>query len=622
MGFARLIDSHLGVSLEDTGVHARYYDAPLLLRITESLRESRLLVEGLAHQHNADGVKKGGADIEDLARSTMLSLCDILRQGALKANAGGWENRQIWSRAYSGTVQVVENYIAEVVACIECVRASPYLQAKEKLALFRQVARQQGRTALCLSGGASMGWKHLGVARCLLDEARLPRVISGTSAGALVAALLGTYTDDELRQIVRPEFAKYMTACQGSSWTKLARWITKGHYFDAVEWAPRAQVFTRGSTTFLEAFERTGKVLNISCTPVGHRYSPPKLLNYITAPNVIIWSAVLASACLPGVMQPMVLLMKTHDGRIVPYTNSGALWRDGSFRNDIPSRDLRASLNVQFTVVSQVNPHVTLFFYDRDGSIGRPPARRYSSMWRGGFVFSAIEHMLKLDIRKWLRILCDLNLVPLVLKQDWSFVWLQKFDGEITILPKARVSDYLRLLLDPTSESLKQNMEAGKVATWPKLKMIRTRQAIEDAIIGGWLEAYHECARSTRQLQAVPLWMAMEAAKMAKPAKWMYTQQKQHGQPFAEAEESHPDVWNAPTPRPKSTSPSPSQGGQAHRASRRARHYLRHSSTPPFTAPVGSRTNKHYLKLAIEGGEHGSSCSSSATEDAWTGYTC
>ncbi|KAJ1836830.1 hypothetical protein LPJ70_006083, partial [Coemansia sp. RSA 2708] len=208
--YAKMIDSQMGVSLEDASAHSRYYDAPLLLRITESLRKMRVQVEEEQQRESVQGESSEGA------RYAVVALCDLLRQGALKANAGGWENRQIWSRAYSGTTRVVEDYIAESVACIDCVRMSPHLSPSEKLHFFRQVARQQGRMALCLSGGAAMGWKHLGIARSLLDEARLPRVISGTSAGSLVAALLGTHTDGELRRIIRPELVKYMTACQGS----------------------------------------------------------------------------------------------------------------------------------------------------------------------------------------------------------------------------------------------------------------------------------------------------------------------------------------------------------------------------------------------------------------------
>ncbi|KAJ2858244.1 hypothetical protein GGI22_003344 [Coemansia erecta] len=206
----------------------------------------------------------------------------------------------------------------------------------------------------------------------------------------------------------------------------------------------------------------------------------------------------MASACLPGAMQPMVLLMKTRDGKVKPYTESGVLWRDGGFRSDIPDSDLRASFNVKFTIVSQVNPHIALFFYDRHGSVGQPPPCHYSSIWRGGFILSAVEHALKLDVRKWLRLLSDLNLVPLLFNQDWTYVWLQKFDGNITIVPARRLTEYFRLLLDPTPQSLTQSMEAGKAATWPKVKMIKTRQKIEDAISAGWVDAYNACIQEGR----------------------------------------------------------------------------------------------------------------------------
>ena len=42
-----------------------------------------------------------------------------------------------------------------------------------------------------LSGGAYLGFYHFGVARALWREGLLPRVISGASAGSLIAAMLG-----------------------------------------------------------------------------------------------------------------------------------------------------------------------------------------------------------------------------------------------------------------------------------------------------------------------------------------------------------------------------------------------------------------------------------------------
>jgi TAG lipase / steryl ester hydrolase / phospholipase A2 / LPA acyltransferase len=52
--------------------------------------------------------------------------------------------------------------------------------------------------------------------------------------------------------------------------------------------------------TFREAYESTGFILNISVTGyVSH--DSYRVLNYFTAPHVLIWSAAMASACVPNV---------------------------------------------------------------------------------------------------------------------------------------------------------------------------------------------------------------------------------------------------------------------------------------------------------------------------------
>jgi TAG lipase/steryl ester hydrolase/phospholipase A2/LPA acyltransferase len=63
-----------------------------------------------------------------------------------------------------------------------------------------------------------------------------------------------------------------------------------------------------GDTTFKEAYQKTGRVLNIAVSSTEN-YEIPRLLNYLTAPNVLIWSAVIASCALPFVFQPVELLV-------------------------------------------------------------------------------------------------------------------------------------------------------------------------------------------------------------------------------------------------------------------------------------------------------------------------
>lgn len=141
-----------------------------------------------------------------------------------------------------------------------------------------------------------------------------------------------------------------------------------GAMFDDEHWRAKVEWLFHGNTTFKEAYERSGRVLNI--TVVSDReHSPPKLLNYKTAPDIVIYSAVFASSAIPGVLPPIQLKRKTFDGQVVPYLEEGLLWRDGSLRIDIPIRELHQMFRVNFTVVSQVNPHIIPFFFDNKGTV-------------------------------------------------------------------------------------------------------------------------------------------------------------------------------------------------------------------------------------------------------------
>lgn len=132
---------------------------------------------------------------------------------------------------------------------------------------------------------------------------------------------------------------------------------------------------------------------------------------------------------------------KRDTNHLVPY-NYGHKFKDGSLSTDIPTLALNTQFNVNYTVVSQVNPHVHVFFYANQGSPGRPVTHLEGRGWRGGFLASTIEQMLKLDLAKWLKVLRHLKLLPKINDQDWSSVWLQKFDGNVTILVTIHVVFY------------------------------------------------------------------------------------------------------------------------------------------------------------------------------------
>ena len=369
------------------------------------------------------------------------------------------------------------------------------LDASEKRSLFKRLYANYGRTALCLSGGASFAYYHFGVVRALLDEDLLPNVITGTSGGALVAALVATRTNDELRKLLVPALAGKINACSEPLSVWLRRWWKTGARFDSVDWARQCAWWSHGSMTFREAYERTGRILNVTCVP-SDPHSPTILCNYRTAPDCVIWSAVLASAAVPGILNPVVLMMKTPGGQLVPYS-FGHKWKDGSLRTDIPIKALNLHFNVNFTIVSQVNPHVNLFFFSSRGSVGQPVTHRKGRGWRGGYLGSAFEEYLKQDLRKWLKLLRNLELLPRLMGQDWSELWLQPFSGTITIWPKSIPSDFVHLLSDPDPMRLARMLHEGQQSAFPPLKFISNRLRVERLVERGRFET-----RSARALNA------------------------------------------------------------------------------------------------------------------------
>ncbi|KAL1717033.1 acyl transferase/acyl hydrolase/lysophospholipase [Schizophyllum commune] len=428
-------------------------------------------------------VRKVRRSLKSLREKNDARGCLGVLETCIRPNFAGVESARLYSETFYGTKDPIESYYDEQEKALRFIRESPDLSIDEKKRFFKSANTNLGITALCLSGGASFGYYHFGVVKAFLDAGLLPRVITGTSAGGLVAALVGTRTDEELRTLLVPELAHRITACEEDFSVWIKRFWKEGARFDSVQWAKKCSYFTRGSLTFKEAFLRTGRVLNISVIPAD-RHSPTKLLNYITAPDTVIWSAVLASAAVPGILNPVVLMQKLKDGSLVPW-NFSTKFKDGSLRVDIPVQALNLYFNVTHPIVSQVNPHVHLFFFAPRGSAGKPVAHRKGKGWRGNFLLSAGEQWLKHELTKNFRVIRDLELMPQILGQDWSSVFLQRFDGAVTIWPRTRFWDWIRILSDPDPAELERMMQVGQYVTWPKLHMISNRLRIEREIYLG-----------------------------------------------------------------------------------------------------------------------------------------
>ena len=468
---ARNLDAFLGTELWKSDDDYAYYDYRTVDRVKKQLRLLREQIK----------ITQNGSDSQRLCIDELKTLIET----CAKSNFAGTENPKIYSETYYGTKNLIQEYIDELEVSVKFLLKSSLLKGEEKYRLAKHMHTNLGRTALCLSGGATFAYYHFGVIKALLDSDLLPDIVTGTSGGAVVASLVGTRTNDELKELLIPALAHRINACEESVSVWLRRWWVTGARFDSIAWAKKCSWFTRGSLTFREAYEKTGRILNITCIP-SDPHSPTILANYLTAPNCVIWSAVLASAAVPGILNPVVLMTKTSSGRLAPYS-FGHKWKDGSLRTDIPIRALNLHFNVNFSIVSQVNPHINLFFFSSRGTVGRPVTHRRGRGWRGGFLGSALEQYLKLDLTKWLKVLRHLELLPRPLGQDWSEVWLQNFNGTITIWPRSKLSDFLYILSDPSPTRLADMMKEGQSTTFPKLLFIANRTKIERLIEQGLL---------------------------------------------------------------------------------------------------------------------------------------
>mmetsp|Transcript_34760 Transcript_34760/g.55728 ORF Transcript_34760/g.55728 Transcript_34760/m.55728 type:complete len:871 (-) Transcript_34760:1777-4389(-) len=354
-----------------------------------------------------------------------------------------------------------------------------------KVRYFSELHHNYGSTALCLSGGAGNAYYHLGVIKCLADRKLLPSHITGASGGALIGSFLCTRTDKELQAELRADhLSKVLDPCSAGVTGMMQHLLKDGTLFDLETWIEKLQRNICGTYTFLEAFERTGRSFTITVYNIdSNGRNHTRCLNYKTAPDVVIYSAVLASSALPRLLPAVELVRKDTKGVLKPYHSLGKFWRDGSFENEIPIEALRHLFNVQFTIVSQVEPHISVFFFDSRGSAGRQVSHRQGRGWRGGFLLSYLERLLKLDLKKWLELVREFNLLPKVMETDISSVFLGRTRGNCTLVPPTMLRSYMNIVSDPdTPSKVNEYIKYGQRMCWPKLGMIEDRLKIERAL--------------------------------------------------------------------------------------------------------------------------------------------
>ncbi|XP_010552978.1 PREDICTED: triacylglycerol lipase SDP1 [Tarenaya hassleriana] len=409
------------------------------------------------------------------------SLRDIIfcMRADLVRNLGNMCNSEL----HKGRLQVprlIKDYIDEVSTQLKmvCNSDSEELSLEEKLAFMHETRHAFGRTALLLSGGASLGAFHVGVVRTLVEHKLLPRIIAGSSVGSIMCSVVATRSWPELQSFFEDSFHSLQFFDQlGGIFSIVRRVMIQGavHDIRQLQWLLRNLT---SNLTFQEAYDMTGRILAITvCSPRKHE--PPRCLNYLTSPHVVIWSAVTASCAFPGLFEAQELMAKDRSGDLVPYhppfnlepeEGSGPSvrrWRDGSLEIDLPMMQLKELFNVNHFIVSQANPHIAPLLRLKDF------VRAY-----GGRFAAKLAHLVEMEVKHRCNQVLELGF-PL---GGLAKLFAQEWEGDVTVVMPATLAQYSKIIQNPTHVELQKAANQGRRCTWEKLSAIKANCGIELAL--------------------------------------------------------------------------------------------------------------------------------------------
>jgi NTE family protein len=425
-----------------------HYDAPLLrdaIRQMEALRE----------------------------QEEPLALFGVLQE-SLYRHLNELAEPDLYGTAWGGPKLLVSAFLDTAEQAIDWLASAelPDVTHQQRLALFQRAHQVYGRTALMLSGGATLGFHHLGVVKALFEHDLLPHILSGASMGAMIAGGICTRTDDELTALfANPDSIKR----DGLLWLPPGQALKQRHLLEPDQ-LYRTILHNCGDATFGEAHKRTGRTLNISVSPTRRRQKP-RVLSHLTTPNVLIASGALASSAVPGLFPPAQLRQRV-DGEETAYA-AGERWIDGALRGDLPMFRVGRLHNVNHFVVSQTNPHVLPFVSNRQqrGFIGWARQLLTKAAHRQGVNVVSLARQLghKTPLAP------ALDVVESLTAQDYG--------GDIDIFPPVPARDFTKVVSNPSPQDLQRFILNGERGAWSRLVMVRDQTRIGRALERGLADA-------------------------------------------------------------------------------------------------------------------------------------
>ncbi|KAJ5160572.1 uncharacterized protein N7482_007576 [Penicillium canariense] len=453
---------------------SRHYDYRLILGRLEALMSAR--------------------ESEDI-----LTLVNLLRSGLVR-NLGNIATTKLYTHAYAGTKLLIDDYITQVALSIQYVASlqpapmqTSGFTSQAKLELLHDTRQAFGRTTLLLQGGSAFGLCHLGVVKALHLQGLLPRIITGTTTGAMIAALVGIHPESELLALLEGDTIDLSTfhqrrkdrADESWGWTffrRMQRFLWKGHLFDMelLEECVRVNV---GDLTFEEAYARSKRILNITIATAGKTGSP-NLLNYLTAPNVLIWSAAAASnaSSVAALSSPVTIYCKDETGSIVPWplTKEAVFrpWRHVNYNDgESPLSRIAELFNVNHFVVSQARPYLIPFLRSELNLLDRR-----QTGWN--HLSRSLMRLVLVELRHRLRQLDYIGVLPNSLSR---LLIDETIPGpNLTLVPDLSFSDLAKLFQQPTRARVADWALKGERGVWPAISALKVREAIEIELDRGY----------------------------------------------------------------------------------------------------------------------------------------
>ncbi len=376
----------------------------------------------------------------------------------IHGNLGGMGKPSLYNKSKLGTKSLIHQYLNVLTEALDDIDQAPSDQISddEKEDFFLRASHCNGRSALMLSGGANLGFFHAGIIKALFEQNQLPHVISGSSAGSIVAAITCTHGDDEFLDKLDPRNMQMIEISETKRAPSKFGAIDINTMVENIKlWIP--------DLTFEEAFELTGRALNITVSGLMPNQAP-RLLNATTSPNITIRSAVQASCAVYGIYPPVTLEAKNSENETVPYL-PGQKWIDGSFLDDLPAKRLARLYGVNHFISSMINPAVL-------ATTGNPDKRE--SMIDN--ILQSQKRLVKLTTleavkfsRRYIRVKSPLINMMQYLSYN---ILAQDYTADINLFPRSRWFNPFNLLGRPPAKVIKQRFHEGERAAWERLEMI------------------------------------------------------------------------------------------------------------------------------------------------------